>query len=86
MYEVGNYVEPSEEQPNRIPAISWNPTPGRSNQQSVFTCTRSVHLMARRKYNYGKIFKKNGKWWRYRYEGRKKSTKTLTRYTRKRNR
>ncbi len=42
--------------------------------------------MARRKYNYGKVFKKNGKWWRYRYEGRKKSTKTLTKYTRKRDR
>ena len=40
----------------------------------------------RSKYNYGKIFKKNGKWWRYRYEGRKKSTKTLTKYTRKKDR
>ncbi len=32
--------------------------------------------MARR-YNYGKKFKKNGKWVRYRYTNRKKSTKKL---------
>jgi hypothetical protein len=29
------------------------------------------------KYNYGKTFKKNGRLVRYRYTGRKKSTKTL---------
>ncbi len=40
----------------------------------------------RGRYNYGKIFKKNGKWWRYRYTDRKKSTKKLVRYTRRRSR
>ena len=29
------------------------------------------------KYNYGKKFKKNGKWVRYRYTNKKKSTKKL---------
>ncbi len=38
------------------------------------------------KYNYGKIFKKGGKWYRYRYTNRRKSTKKLVRYTRKRDR
>ena len=28
-------------------------------------------------YNYGKTFKKNGKWVRYRYTNKKKSTKKL---------
>ncbi len=38
------------------------------------------------RYKYGKLFKKNGKWWRYRYTDGKKSTKKLTRYVRKRDR
>lgn len=29
------------------------------------------------KYNYGKRFKKNGKWYQYRYTNRKRSTKKL---------
>ncbi len=29
------------------------------------------------KYNYGKKFKKNGKWVRYRYTNRKRNTKKL---------
>ena len=39
--------------------------------------------MARRKYNYGKSFKKNGKLVRYRYTNGKKSTKKLTTVRRK---
>ena len=31
------------------------------------------------KYNYGKKFKKNGKWMQYRYTGRRKSSKKLVR-------
>lgn len=36
------------------------------------------------KYNYGKTFKKNGKWVRYRYTNKKKSTKKLVSATNKR--
>ncbi len=38
------------------------------------------------KYTYGKIFKKRGKWVRYRYTNGKKSTRKLTNYVRKRDR
>lgn len=38
------------------------------------------------RYTYGRIFKKRGKWYRYRYTDGKKSTKTLVRYTRRRDR
>ncbi len=38
------------------------------------------------KYKYGKIFKKRGKWVRYRYTNGRKSTKKLVPYTRKRDR
>ena len=31
------------------------------------------------KYNYGKVFKKAGKWMRYRYTNKRKSTKKLVR-------
>ncbi len=42
--------------------------------------------MKRSKYTYGKLFKKGGQWWRYRYTNGKISTKKLTRYVRKRDR
>ena len=38
------------------------------------------------KYTYGKIFKKKGKWYRYRYTNGRKDTKKLTRYVRRRDR
>ena len=34
-------------------------------------------LLMGRKYNYGKKFKKNGRWVRYRYTNRRKSSKKL---------
>ncbi len=38
------------------------------------------------RYTYGKIFKRRGKWYRYRYTDKKKSSKKLVRYTRRRDR
>lgn len=38
--------------------------------------------MAKRKYNYGKKFRKNGKLYHYRYTNRKKSSKKLVRVKR----